>query len=308
VPPMNIAISGASGLVGKALCSALANDGHVVLRIVRSLAPDSHSISWDPVKGTIENEKLEGVDAIIHLAGEGIANTPWTKAKKERIYSSRIDGTSLIARTISELQKKPATLIAASAVGIYGHRPEEILTEDSAPGRGFLAKTCCDWELATEPARDAGVRVCSLRIGIVLDKNGGALEKMLVPFKLGVGGQLGSGSQHMSWISLNDLVRLFQAALATSELSGAINAVSPTPVTNKTFTKALASTLHRPALLPVPAFVLKALFRDFATEGLLADCAVVPKKALASGFKFQNESLGDFLHEHLAASEQRGFN
>jgi uncharacterized protein len=296
---MKVAITGASGLVGNALTKALIQDGHAVMKIVRTISSDPQTVHWNPQNGSIESEKLEGVDAIIHLAGEGIADSIWTKAKKERIYSSRVKGTELIASTIAAMQTKPAVMISASAVGIYGHRPNETLTEASAPGTGFLPKTCVDWEAATKPASDAGIRICHLRIGIVLDKNGGALQKMLLPFKLGVGGRLGSGTQHLSWISLNDLVRLFVTALTQNNFTGAINAVSPTPITNKEYTGVLAKTLRRPALFPVPPILLKALFRDFASEGLLANCAVVPKRALELGFNFQDISLPTFLNSHL---------
>jgi uncharacterized protein (TIGR01777 family) len=288
---MRIAVSGASGLVGSALIPALAADGHATLRLVRgaALAPDE--IMWSPDAGAIAPGALDGVDAVVHLAGEGIAAKRWSDEQKRRIVDSRVKGTRLVAETMAKLATKSSVLVCASAVGFYGPRGDEELDETSASGAGFLAETCRAWEAAADPARAAGVRVVHLRFGVVLSAKGGALAKMLTPFKMGLGGPLGSGVQWMSWISLDDAVGAIRHALATPALVGPANAVAPNPVTNAEFTKALGRALHRPTIFPMPAFAARLAFGEMADELLLTGQRVLPRRPLATGCEFRDPTL-----------------
>jgi hypothetical protein len=265
-----------------------------VIRVVRR-PPAPGEVFWDPTRGRIDVAGLEGVDAVVHLAGESIAAGRWTAERKRRIRASRVDGTRLLAGALGQLTRKPAVLVSASAIGIYGDRNDEELDEGSAPGSGFLADVGRDWEAATETAAAAGIRVVLARMGIVLAREGGALGKMLPPFRLGLGGPLGRGSQWMSWITREDAVAAILATLERPGLAGPVNTVAPAPVTNAEFTRLLAAAVSRPALFPVPALALELLFGEMAREALLASQRVVPRKLLAAGFRFADPVLGPAL-------------
>ena len=293
--PRRIAITGASGFVGAALVPFLTTGGHEVRGIGRGAGAD---IRWDPTRGTLDATRLEGVDAVIHLAGENVG-ARWTAARRRAIVESRVRGTRLLAEACARCTVKPEVLVSASAIGIYGVRGDEWLDESSALGDDFLAEVGQAWEAATAPARDAGIRVVHLRIGIVLNPAGGALGKMLLPFQLGVGGRLGSGRQWMSWISREDLVGAIHHALQTPSLQGPVNAVAPAPVTNAEFTRVLARVLRRPAIAPVPAVALRALFGEMAQGTVLASQRVRPAALEASGFRFQHPTLEEALRFEL---------
>jgi uncharacterized protein (TIGR01777 family) len=281
---MKIALTGSTGLVGSALVLLLAKQGHDVVKMARPA-------KWDPEKGTIDTITLSGTDAIVHLAGENIAVGRWTVAQKARIRDSRIKGTKLIADTLSRLQNPPQVLISASAIGYYGDRGGELLQEDSAPGTGFLADVCRQWEAATDSATRKGIRVVHLRIGVVLSQNGGALQKMLFPFRIGIGGKIGSGRQYWSWIALDDLCAVIVHCIHAAGLHGPVNAVSPLPVTNLEFTKVLGRVLHRPTIFPLPAFAARIILGEMADALLLASARVEPAKLLGSRFVFQHKDL-----------------
>ncbi|QDU60900.1 Epimerase family protein [Planctomycetes bacterium Pan216] len=294
---MKVAITGASGLIGTRLTQRLEQSGHEVLAISRS-AGDESVLRWDPAKGEIDAQGLQGVDAVINLAGENIASR-WTDAKKRAIRESRVDGTSLIARTIAALDPKPSVLVSASAIGYYGDRGDEVMTEQSAAGDGFLPDVCVAWEEAADPARDAGIRVVHPRIGVVLSPDGGALAQMLTPFKLGGGGKLGSGNQYFSWITIDDVVGVLEHCLNHDQCDGPLNAVSPNPVTNKVFTKTLGKVLGRPTVIPMPAFAARMAFGEMADALLLASTRVVPNRASESGFTFGYPDLEEGLRHLL---------
>ena len=281
---MKIAMTGSSGLVGSALMPILIAAGHDVVPLKRPR-------DWNPDQGTINVSAFSGVEAMIHLAGENIASGRWTAARKQSFLDSRLKGTRLIAETISRMEKPPQVLVSASAIGYYGDRGNEVLIENSAPGTGFLAELCSQWEAATDPATRKGIRVVHLRIGLVLSPSGGALGKMLLPFKLGLGGRIGSGRQFWSWISLDDLCGAIAHCTQAAELHGPVNIVSPTPVTNSEFTKALGRALGRPTIFPVPAFVLRAALGEMADALVLASARVEPKKLMASRFVFRHTEL-----------------
>jgi uncharacterized protein len=296
---MKILVTGASGLIGTALVSSLTSSGHEVTRLVRrQLEPGEQAAHWDPVAGSIDASALEGLDAVVHLAGENIAER-WTAAKKARIRDSRVKGTQLLCETLTRLSSPPKVLVSASAIGYYGDRGEETLTDDSPPGQGFLPEVCRAWEAATEPARQHGLRVVQLRLGVVLSAAGGALAKMLPPFRLGLGGVLGSGQQYMSWIALDDVVGVIQHALVTEALQGPTNAVAPRAVTNQEFTKTLGKVLGRPTAIPLPAFAARLMFGEMADELLLASARVQPTKLLASGYQFRYPELEAALQHVL---------
>jgi len=289
---MNIAISGASGLIGSALAAGAAEAKHVVTRLVRSTAAaGSAGIGWDPSRGPHEPQRLEGIDAVVHLAGAGIAAGRWTKERKEGIRASRIDGTRNLATALAGLRRPPRALLCASAVGFYGDRGEEWLDEGSAPGSGFLASVCRGWEDASMPAMAAGIRVVHLRFGVVLSRGGGALPRMLPPFRLGLGGRIGSGAQYMSWIALADVVAAILHLLASDAARGAVNLVAPNPVTNREFTRALGRALSRPTVLPLPAAIARLAFGEMADEMLLASQRARPASLDASGFTFQHPAI-----------------
>lgn len=307
-PRRTLAVTGSGGLIGGELSAFLTSGGHRVIRMVRN--PDDVSggrIHWDPLKGVIDAEGLARCDAVVHLAGAPIAEGRWTAHRKREIRNSRILGTDLLARTLAALEDGPKVLLSGSAVGFYGDRGSEMLDEESGPGRGFLSQVTQDWEAATRPAARAGIRVVRLRTGIVLSGRGGALAKMLPPFKMGVGGRLGSGRQYMSWIALDDVLGLILHALATANLEGALNLTAPHPVTNATFTTILGDVLNRPTVLPVPALAVKTLFGELGSEALLGGQRVLPRKALESGYDFAFEGLEEALRFELGRSAGKGW-
>jgi uncharacterized protein len=292
---MEIAVSGASGLIGSALVQALTQAGHRVARLVRTQpGPDSPDIYWNPETAYVDTTKLDGKQAVVHLAGETIAER-WSPAKKARIQSSRARGTQLMAEAVRQVADAPQVFISASAIGYYGDRGAEILREDSAPGKGFLADVCRDWEGSTEVASRAGIRVVHLRTGIVLSTKGGALAKMLPPFRMGAGGKIGSGKQYMSWIALDDHVGAIQHIIANASLQGAVNLVAPNPVTNLEFTKTLGKVLSRPTVAPLPAFAVKLMFGEMGEDLLLASQRVEPAKLKESGYCFRHPLLEEAL-------------
>ncbi len=298
---MKILLTGASGLIGSALTAKLTDAEHEVTRLVRSSPNrERREIQWDPSAGRLDAAALEGFDAVVHLAGESIATGRWTAAKKERIRSSRVQGTRLLAETLARLQRPPEILVSASAIGYYGDRGDEELDEGSAPGSGFLAEVCRQWEAAAEPAREAGIRVVHPRIGVVLSATGGALAKLVPMFRLGLGGPIGSGRQHVSWITLDDLVGAICHVIATGSLSGPVNAVAPEPATNREFARALGRALRRPARLPAPAFALRAMLGPMADELLLASTRVIPRRLVDSGFAFDDPDLEPAFRRLLA--------
>jgi uncharacterized protein len=296
---MNILITGASGLVGSALVPFLANAGQEVTRLVRSPPrPGERAIRWDPTAGSIDESGLRSAEAVVHLAGENIAER-WTAEKKVRIRESRVNGTRVLCEALARMDTPPKVLVSASAIGYYGDRGGEILTEDSAAGQGFLAEVCRAWEASTAPAQQKGIRVVPLRFGVVLSDAGGALAKMLPPFRLGMGGVLGSGQQYMSWIALDDAVGAIHHAIITESLQGPTNAASPKAVTNQEFVKALGKVLGRPTILPMPAFAARLMFGEMADELLLASTRVQPTKLIASGYSFRYPDLDAALRHVL---------
>lgn len=296
-PSQTIVIGGASGLVGSALTNALRQAGHTVRALVRRPVEDPETeIYWKPSTGEIDADALNDVDAVVHLGGVGIADGRWTPEYKKKIHDSRVDSTRLLAATLAMLPNKPRVYVNASAIGYYGVRGDEVLDEQSPSGTGFLAETCREWESATQNAWEAGIRVCQMRIGVVLTPKGGALEKMLTPFKLGVGGPIGSGDQYMSWIALPDLVAAIQFALDHDALHGAVNATAPNPVTNREFAKALGAELGRPAVMPTPAFAIRLMVgREMADQLLLGGARIVPRRLEQEGFVFAHPTVEQAL-------------
>lgn len=296
---MRILLTGASGFIGSALTTFLAGAGHEIVALKRTTGPSEPGIpSWDPATGRISLADAGTCEAVIHLAGENIAQR-WTPAAKARIRDSRIKSTRLLIEALVRVSQPPKIFVCASATGYYGNRGSELLDERSAGGEGFLAGICRDWEAATLPAAQAGMRVVNLRLGIVLDPRGGALEKMLPPFRAGLGGKLGDGRQYWSWITLDDLLAAVLHILRDHRVSGPVNAVSPSPVTNAEFTRALGEALHRPTMLSVPGFVLKLLLGEMAEGALLASCRVRPLRLEETGFVFRAPELGEALMRML---------
>jgi len=297
---MKILITGASGLIGTALQKSFAEKGFEMFLAARSKPKKSNEIQWDTEKGFADEDlpRLDALDAIVHLAGENIAGR-WTDEKKRRLMESRVDGTKNIVETIGKLKNKPKVLLNASAIGVYGDRADEILTETSAAGDSFLAEIGKNWEAEAVKAENFGVRVVRLRIGIVLAKDGGALAQMITPFKFGLGGTIGSGKQWMSWIALEDVVRIVNFALENENLSGAINVVAPNPATNEEFTDTLGATLHRPTFLPLPAFAVNLAFGEMGNALLLDSTRVVPKRLEEAGFKFDFPDLKAALEQAI---------
>ena len=295
---MKILVSGSTGLLGSALLPLLEADGHEVRRLVRRNASTVDALSWDPAVAKIDCAVLESFDAVVHLAGENIAGGRWSVARKKSIRDSRVQGTRLLCDTLASLDRPPQVLVCASAIGFYGHRGDEILDESSGPGTSFLCDVCREWEAATEPAGEAGMRVVNLRIGVVLSAAGGALAKMLLPFQCGLGGIVGTGRQYWSWIAIDDVIGAVHHVLTHDDLSGPINVVSPSPITNREFTKSLGTVLRRPTLFPMPAFVARLALGEMADELLLASSRVVPQKLKRCGFEFQFPELQDTL-KHL---------
>ena len=285
---MEAAVTGATGLVGTEVSRQLIADGHSVRPVSRS--PGAGRIVWDPGAGHLDAAELEGIDAVVHLAGETISGI-WTAEKKQRIRDSRIQGTTLLAERLAGLQRKPRVLVSASAIGYYGAMTDGAVTESAPAGAGFLAEVCQAWEAATATAEAAGIRVVHLRIGIVLSPNGGALAALGPLFKSGLGGPIGDGHRYMSWITNTDLARAACFCLAETSLSGPVNAVAPNPVTNAAFTRALGAVVRRPTLLPAPPVMMKLLLGELAEQTLLSDCRVLPAKLNAAGFTFEHPEI-----------------
>jgi uncharacterized protein (TIGR01777 family) len=299
--PLTVAVTGASGLVGSELTGLLKSSGDSVLTLTRDdRGSEAGQILWDPARGVLDTGRLENVDAVIHLAGENIAGGRWTSAVKEKIRSSRVDGTRNLVQSFSKLQHPPKTLICASATGYYGERGDQILTEASAAGVGFLPDVCRDWEREAMAAAEYGIRVVCIRIGVVLSPKGGALAKMLLPFKMGLGGIVGSGKQYWSWIGLNDLARVFDFCLRNEEVRGPVNAVSPEALTNYDFTKCVGSVLHRPTVFPLPAFIARLILGEMADDLLLASTRVTPAQLMEHGFRFEQPDLKSCLEHELS--------
>jgi hypothetical protein len=298
---MRILLSGATGLVGAAVTGALTRQGHTVQRLVRAgKALQPGDVRWDPPTGEFDGAAAEGADAVVHLAGASIAGGRLDAGQKALVRASRVDATRHLVGGLAKLQRKPRVLVAASAVGYYGNRGDELLTEQSAPGQDFLASLCCDWEAEAARAEQAGIRVVHLRFGVVFSSAGGALKRMLLPFKLGAGGRLGSGQQWWSWVSLPEAVSIVQQAIENESLRGAVNAAAPNPVRNAEFTKILGRVLRRPTILPAPAFALRLALGEVADLLLLASQRVVPKRLADTGYRFLHPDLEQALRELLA--------
>jgi len=295
---MKLLISGSSGLVGSKLCQKLESDTeNEIVRLVRTKPAESQVMTafWDPSKNHLPTESLSGIDAVIHLGGANIADKRWSPNEKKMIYNSRVQSTQLLSRSLAAMEEPPRLFLCASAIGFYGDRAEARVDETSARGQGFLPDVCEAWEHATQPAVKAGIRVVNMRFGMILDKNGGALAKMLLPFKLGLGGKIGSGSQYWSWITLDDVINAIQFCLKNNEIEGPVNFVAPDEVTNLDFTKTMGKVLGRPTFLPVPARVIKTLFGEMGQELMLCSARVVPQRLQAAGFQFQHASLEEGL-------------
>lgn len=296
---MKILISGSHGLVGTNLIESLISPDHEVYRLVRHYAESPSEIEWNPDRYSIALARLEGFDAVVHLAGESIAEGRWTEEKKKRIRESRVKGTRLLGDALANLTNPPKTFISASAIGYYGDRGDEVLTEASAPGNDFLSEVCVEWEKATAFATEKGIRVVNCRFGIILDAKGGALAKMLPPFRMGVGGKIGSGEQWMSWIALDDVIGGIKFALANASIKGPVNFVAPAPVTNAVFTKTLGKILSRPTIFPIPAFGVRLLFGEMADALLLGSQRVEAAVLQNSGYLFKYPVLEGALAHTL---------
>jgi len=295
---MRVLISGVSGLVGRAVAERLTARGDMVVPLVRRRG--MAGVFWDPKTGDFDRAGAEGADAVVHLAGENVAGGRWTQERRAEIRDSRVVGTRHLAQALRTLERRPAVMIAASAIGFYGNSGDIVQTEAGNPGRGFLAEVCRDWEAACEPAVASGVRVVNLRIGLVLAAHGGPLRQMLPAFRLGLGARVGDGRQWMSWITLRDLVRIAESVLDDRALHGPLNATAPQPVRNVEFTETLARVLRRPAWLAVPAFVLRTALGEMADEMLLVGTRVVPDRLVKGGFRFEHETLEPALRAVLA--------
>ncbi|HWF37909.1 MAG TPA: TIGR01777 family oxidoreductase [Candidatus Acidoferrales bacterium] len=300
---MKIIVSGASGLIGTALTRELRAERHDVRHLVRSgssLAP--HEIRWDPPSARVNVPALEGADAVVHLSGASISDGRWTEARKQVLRSSRIDSTRVLVDSLMRLQRPPKVFVCASAIGYYGNRGDEILTESSGPGRDFLSLLARDWEAEANRAAQAGIRTPILRFGVILSAEGGALPEMIRPFKFGVGGRIGSGRQWISWIALEDVIRIIQLAIADAAVHGPVNVVAPEPVRNAEFARMIGKVLHRPALLPAPKFALRLALGEMADALLLTSQRVIPEQLLKANFGFRYEDLESALHAILGAS------
>jgi uncharacterized protein (TIGR01777 family) len=305
-----VAVSGSSGLVGTALVASLYAGGHEVHRLVRpSASPGAAAespagagradIPWDPGRGRLDPAHLAGCDAVVHLAGENIAARPWSHAQKKLLRDSRVPATAILASALASLPHPPRVLVQASAIGYYGDRGDEILTETSPPGTGFLPEMCRTWENAAAPARAAGIRVVCARFGIILSARGGALRKMLTPFRLGIGGVVGSGRQYWPWLEIDDAVGIVEHALGDTSLDGPVNAVAPAPATNREFTAALGRALHRPAVMPLPAFALRLALGEMSSL-LLESARVIPERLRQAGYRWRHPDLDEALRHAVA--------
>ncbi len=292
-----IAMSGASGLLGRGLAKLLRSEGHEVVPLVRRAAA-AGEIPWDPMAGRLDPAALSGFDAVVHLSGENISGR-FTDSHKRAVLESRTRSTALLSQALAQTERPPRALICASAIGYYGDRGDAPLDEESPPGEGFLADVVKAWEASADPARVAGLRVCHLRVGVVLSSEGGALRELLTPFRLGVGGRIGNGRQVWSWISYDDIVRAFRALIFEPAYVGAVNGTAPNPTTNRELTRALGKVLKRPTLLPLPAAVIRLVFGEMGETLLLEGARVVPKKLLAHGFTFLHPSLEEALRHAL---------
>jgi hypothetical protein len=298
---MRVAVSGSTGLVGSEVVTVLSAGGHDVVRLVRRVpVPGEKAVRWDPEKGEVDAAGLEGLDAVVHLAGENVGSGRWTAARKAAIRDSRVKGTRLLCEALAGLVRPPETLVSASAVGYYGDRGEEVLTEESPPGAGFLPEVSREWEAASGAASRKGIRVVTLRIGMVISPKGGALARMLPLFRAGLGGVIGGGRQYVSWVALDDLPNIILHTLQRGDLRGPVNAVAPRPVTNREFTEALGKALSRPTPLPVPAFALRlAVGGEMADALLLSSARVVPKRLIDTGYAFLSAELEPALRRLL---------
>ncbi len=293
---MKILISGSTGFIGTKLVDRLRASGHDVTRLVRSSSDTG--LFWDPYKSNVDISRMEGYDAFVHLSGESI-NGRWTASKKKKIMNSRIISTRFLAECISKLKNPPKAFICSSAIGYYGNRGDEELTESSSAGTGFLAEVCKAWEAETKPIEVKGIRVVNVRTGLVLSPEGGALKQLLFPFKMGVGGVVGSGKQWWSWIALNDLLKIYQFVVENESIKGAIDATAPNPTTNKIFVKNLGKVLRRPAIFPLPSIAVKLIFGEMGQELLLDGQRVIPKKLIDAEFRFKQTVLENYLNQIL---------
>jgi len=296
---MKVAITGASGFVGGALVPFLTTGGHEVVRLVRRAPRAKDEARWDPEAGEIDAAALEGVDAVVNLSGENLAGGRWTESRKALLRSSRLEPTRLLARTLAGLKRKPKVLVSTSAIGVYGSRGDAWVTEKDPPADDFLGRLSSDWEKAAAPAAEAGIRVVHPRIGMVLSPAGGALGKMLPPFRAGLGGVLGPGTQYMSWIAMDDLLGVIHHLLDRPDVAGPVNTVAPEPVTNAVFTKTLGRVLGRPTIAPAPAFALRLAFGEMADATLLSSTRVRPGRLLATGYRFRFPDLESALRHVL---------
>ena len=298
---MRILISGASGLIGMALTRRLREDGHTVARLVRSgNSPAPGDVYWDPMSATVDASAMEATDAVVHLSGASIAGGRWTPERKAILRSSRIDSTRVLVDTLASLRQKPGAFVCASAIGYYGNRGDEVLTESSEPGTDFLALLARDWEAEARRAELAGIRTVLLRFGVVFASEGGALPRMLMPFRVGVGGRIGSGKQWMSWVALEDAIEITRAAILDERFSGPLNVVAPNPVRNAEFARIAARELHRPAIFPAPAFALRLLLGEMAPALALASQRVIPDRLLSMGYKFRSANPDEALRSTLS--------
>ena len=295
-----VAVTGASGFVGRAVCDRLASEGYTIVRVGRAHPEAPPDIVWNPATGEIDAARLEGLSAVVHLAGENIGQR-WSSGARRRILESRVQGTTLLARTLAALRAKPPLMVSASAVGYYGDRGDEQVDERSPPGGGFLADVVQAWETAADPARAAGVVVTHARFGVVVAPGGGMLDRLLPIFRLGAGGRIGSGRQWLSWISRTDIARA-AAFLVKAALGGPVNVTAPAPVTNEEFTRLLSHALHRPAVATVPAFAVRLAFGQMGEETVLAGQRVLPTRLLEAGFTFEHPTMQQALQHELAAA------
>jgi uncharacterized protein (TIGR01777 family) len=296
---MKVLVSGAKGLVGDALVKSLKEDGNQIVSLVRRASSGDSEIEWQPNQGKLEVERLEGFDVVVHLAGESIASGRWTDEKKQKIFDSRVKGTALLSEALAQLATPPATFISASAIGYYGNRGDELLTEQSSPGNDFLSGVCTEWEKATSSTESKGIRTVHARFGIILDTKGGALKQMLMPFRMGVGGKIGDGKQWMSWIALDDVIRGLNHLIDKPAVKGAVNFVAPHPVTNAEFTRVLGRAISRPTIFPMPAFAARLAFGEMADALLLSSAKVQPKVLREHGFEFEYPTLQGALEKIL---------
>ena len=298
---MKVLVTGATGLVGSELVPFLKKQGHDVFRLTRGAAHDATDVVWDPQHNQLPKGRIEGTEVVVHLAGENIAGKRWNPKVKEELRRSRVEGTKLLCETLGQLETRPKTLICASAIGFYGDRGNEMLNETSPAGSGFLAGVCQEWEDACAPARQMGIRVVNLRSGVILSSKGGALAKMLPPFKMGVGGVVGTGNQYWSWITIDDMVGIIDFCIKQERMSGPVNATTPGPVTNYEFTKTLGSEIGRPTIIPMPGMIARIALGEMANELLLASSRVMPNRLSEAGYKFLYPSLEPAL-SHLLGS------